>query len=146
VSDPAAVPTPEAQPLAPEESQASPNADAASTTPVDFAGLYAAAGEKAVQAAALQSLANALSLTLHNAVAEQQHGQVLRMAFTTAAASAILDGKRQEAEDILNLAKSSLVSPDLSGIMTQIKDYLDTIAAQLSPKPAPSREAAASQQ
>jgi predicted ATPase len=105
----------------------------ADTSYADFSALYAAAGQKAVQAAALQSLANALTLTLHNAVAEQQHGQMLRMAFTTAAASAILDGKRSEAEEILNLAKSSLVSPDLSGIMNQIKTYLDAIAQQMHP-------------
>ncbi|SFS20771.1 Killing trait domain-containing protein [Granulicella pectinivorans] len=99
----------------------------------DFSALYALAGQKAIQAAALQSLANALSLTLHNAVAEQQHGQMLRMAFTSAAARAILDGKRTEAEELLHLAKSSLVSPDLSDIMNQIKTYLDTIAQQMAP-------------
>jgi sensor histidine kinase regulating citrate/malate metabolism len=98
-----------------------------------------------VQAAALQSLANALTLTLHDAVAEQQHSQMLRMAFTSAAASAILDGKRSEAEEILNhlnLAKSSLVSPDLSGVMNQIKTYLDTIAQQMHPSTPPNPESA----
>jgi D-arabinose 1-dehydrogenase-like Zn-dependent alcohol dehydrogenase len=117
----------------PNPETASESAGSADTSCADFSSLFAAAGHKAVQAAALQSLANALTLTLHNAVAEQQHSQMLRMAFTSAAASAILDGKRSEAEEILNLAKSSLVSPDLSGIMSQIKTYLDTIALQMHP-------------
>jgi len=99
---------------------------------------FLANSQTAAQAAALQSLANALTLTLHNAVAEQQHGHILRMSLTTAASRAILNGQTAEAEEILKLASSQLVSPDLNGVMEQIRSFLDTIGKQLQPDAAAS--------
>ena len=48
-------------------------------------------------AAAYQSIAQAIALSLQNAVAQQQHSNILRNAMTAAAAAAILEGKKDEA-------------------------------------------------
>ncbi len=90
-----------------------------------------AAEANALRIAVLQSMAVALSLTLHNAVAEQQHSQILRNAITSAAAKAILQGKRAEAEELLNLASSKLVAPNLTAMMAEVKAYLETVEKQL---------------
>jgi hypothetical protein len=89
------------------------------------------AERNALQAAALQSMALALTLALHNAVAEQEHGRILRTALTTAAAKAILRGKKAEADEILKLAESRFVVPNLSAVIAEIKTYLETVSRQL---------------
>lgn len=86
---------------------------------------------RTLEVAALQSMAVALSLALNSAVAEQQHGQILRTALTTAAAKAILAGKAPEAKEILSLAESRLVVPDLSAVMSEVKAYLQTIEREM---------------
>jgi Killing trait len=74
-----------------------------------------AGSEQTVVAAAVyQAITHVVVLALQNAVAQQQHGYILRNAMTTAAAQAILDGKREEAEAILRLAESRLLVPNIA--------------------------------
>jgi len=82
-------------------------------------------------AAVYQSVAASLSLTLHNAVVMQQHQQILRMAFTTAAADAILNGQKTEAQQILDLAESKLVAPGLSNTIQEVKTCMETVREEL---------------
>ena len=84
-----------------------------------------------LETAALQCLALALSLTLQNAVADQQQGQILRTALTTAAAKAILQGKKAEAEELLALAQSRLVVPDPAAMISDVQRYLDVVEKHL---------------
>jgi hypothetical protein len=67
-----------------------------------------------------QTIAQAIALALHNAVAAQQHAYILRNALTAAAANAILEGKRDEAEAILQLAESRTVSRSLSSEIAEL--------------------------
>jgi hypothetical protein len=83
------------------------------------------------QAAAYQSLVQAVSMAMHNAVAEQQQNQILRMAFTSAAAKSILAGRKEEAESILELAKSRLNNPDLPALVAQARQLIETISNDL---------------
>ena len=103
----------------------------ASTQSAASSAALSGSEQKALQAAALQSMAVALSLALHNAVAEQQNGQILRMALTTVAAKAILHGRREEADEILKLANSPLVVPDFSRIIAEFRSYLESVGLQL---------------
>ncbi len=72
------------------------------------------AGRPFAQAAAAQAIIQALGLAAHNLVAQQQHGYLLRNAMTSAAARALLEGKREEAEAVLKLAESRLVTIDVT--------------------------------
>jgi len=72
------------------------------------------AGRPFAQGAATQAIVHALGLAAHNLVAQQQHGQMLRTALTSVAARALLDGKREEAEAVLKLAESPLVTVDVA--------------------------------
>ncbi len=74
-----------------------------------------------ITAAAYQAIAQAIALAMQNAVAQQQQGYILRNALTAAAASAILDGKKEEANSVLSMMESRLVSP---GIASEIADLL----------------------
>jgi hypothetical protein len=56
------------------------------------------------EAFAYQAMVHAVALALHNTVLQQQHDHMLRNAMTTAAASALLEGRREEAEAVLKLA------------------------------------------
>jgi hypothetical protein len=85
------------------------------------------ADKSSVQVAAYQAFVHVLALAMHNAVAEQQHAHILRMAMTTSAANAILAGRRAEAESILELARSKLVSPDLSDLLAHVRSFVETI-------------------
>lgn len=76
--------------------------------------LMEAAGRPFAQAAAAQAIVHALGLAAHNIVAQQQHGHMLRNALTSAAARAFLEGKREEAEAVLKLAESRLVTVDVA--------------------------------
>ena len=84
------------------------------------------------QAAAYQTLAHSVSLAMQNAVAEQQQNQILRMALTSAAAKAILAGKKDEAESILELAEARLASPDLPALMAQVRELIQAIGSDLA--------------
>jgi hypothetical protein len=79
-----------------------------------------------VAAAACQTIAHALALGVQNAVAQQQQAYILRNAMVSAAAAAILDGKREEAEAILQLAETRLASPDLK---SEVESVLQTLRA-----------------
>ena len=72
------------------------------------------AGRPFAHAAAVQAIVQALGLAAHNIVAQQQHGNLLRNALTSAAARALLEGRREEAEAVLKLAESRLVTTDVA--------------------------------
>jgi len=102
--------------------------------------ILAGADSTVFQAAVSQTFAHVVALTMHNAVAEQQQNNILRLALTTSAANAILAGKRAEAEGILELARTHVAAPDLSGMLTQIRSIIEEIgrvseAARPSPAP-----------
>jgi hypothetical protein len=94
--------------------------------------LLSGADRSSVRAAAYQAFAHVIALAMHNAVAEQQHGHILRMALTTSAANAILAGRKAEAEGILELARSKLVSPDLSDLLSNIRACVETMSRELN--------------
>lgn len=150
MSDPASAPEPA---TAPSASSASAS-DAVNSQIRDaardvFAMLDSQAGSFA-QAAALQAMTHAIALGMHNAVAQQQHAQVLRSALTTAAARALLDGKREEADAVLKLAESKLINPDiveeLARLQTILRDTLGDLQKALASGlsvPSPATAAAA---
>jgi len=85
------------------------------------------AGQNGFQFAAYQAAVGAMTLTLQNAVAEQQHAHIVRMAVTTAAANAILEGRKAEADEILALATARLTSPPVTELMAQIRTCIDSL-------------------
>jgi Killing trait len=92
-----------------------------------------AGSEHAVVTAALyQAIAHAITMALQNAVAQQQHGYILRNALTAAAANAILDGKREEAEAILRLAESRLLVPNIAEEVDALLAALGAVHNELS--------------
>ncbi len=101
-----------------------------------------------ISAAAYQTIAQAVVLGLQNAVAQQQQAYILRNALTAAAASAILDGKRDDADALLKLADSR--SPNLSAEITDLLAALKQISDELrklheaprAPRTAPQQPAA----
>lgn len=102
--------------------------------------LLAGAQQPFAAAAAYQTIAHALGLALHNAVARQQHSHMLRNALTTAAARALLDGRTSQAEAVLKLAESPLVNPtfdselgQLQAAVTQLRQELEKILAAAAP-------------
>lgn len=109
--------------------------------------ILAGADSSVFQAALYQTFAHVVALTMHNAVAEQQQSNILRMALTTSAANAILAGKKAEAEGILALARTQVAAPDLSGMLTQIRTIIEEIgraaeaARPTSASPAPAKAA-----
>lgn len=82
-------------------------------------------------AVAFQSLAQAVALGMQNAVSQQQHAHMLRSALTTAAARALLDGKREEAEAVMKLAESRLVNPDLGEELGKLQSTLRAALSEL---------------
>ncbi|MCC6389042.1 MAG: RebB family R body protein [Bryobacterales bacterium] len=88
-------------------------------------------GRNILEAAAYQAMAQALALGLQNAVAQQQHAYMLRNALTTAAAQAILEGKREEASEVLKLAESKLVNPSLSDALAEARTALRALREEL---------------
>lgn len=95
--------------------------------------------------AAYQALSHALSLAMHNAVQQQQHSFTLRCAMTTAAATALLDGRPEQAEAVLKLAESPLMNPGidrqisaLHAALASLRDEIEkAIAAVPDPAVAP---------
>lgn len=82
-------------------------------------------------AAAYQAVAHTLGLALQNAVARQQHSHILRTALTTAAATAILDGRVEQAQAVLKLAESSLANPSFEADVAQLQAALAGLRAEL---------------
>ena len=83
------------------------------------------------QAAAYQTITHAIALGMQNAVAQQQHGHMLRTALTTAAAKALLEGRREEAEAVLKLAESRLVNPDVGAELARLQATLKATLEEL---------------
>jgi len=84
-----------------------------------------------ITAAAYQTIAQAIALGLQNAVAQQQQAYILRNALTTAAATAILEGKKDEADAVLRLAESRMISPSFSTEIADLLAALRTVAEEL---------------
>jgi hypothetical protein len=85
------------------------------------------------EAAAYQAMAHAVALALQNTVLQQQHDHMLRNALTTAAASSLLDGKRDEAEAVLKLADERLGrQQNLSDEIAKIAQILKSIGEQFN--------------
>jgi hypothetical protein len=86
-----------------------------------------------IEAVAYQTMAHAVALALQNTVLQQQHDHMLRNALTTAAASALLDGKREEAEAVLKLADEKLGrNQNLSEEIAKVGEVLRTIKQQFN--------------
>jgi hypothetical protein len=87
-------------------------------------------------AVAYQAMAHAVALALQNTVLQQQHDHMLRNALTTAAASALLDGRRSEAEAVLTLANEKLgPQQSLSEEIAKIGQILKDIGSKFNPPP-----------
>lgn len=84
------------------------------------------------QVAAYQTFVHVVALAMHNAVAEQQQNQILRIALTTAAAKAILAGRKDEAESILEITQSKLAGPDVAGLLAQVRQFIDAVGRELA--------------
>jgi len=82
-------------------------------------------------AAAFQTVAHALGLALQNAVARQQHSYMLRNAMTTAAATALLEGRSEQAEAVLKLAESPLVNPTFESEVGQLQSAMSGLRQEL---------------
>ncbi len=94
-------------------------------------------------ATAFQVVSHAIALRFQNLVAQQQHDHILRNALTTAAAQAVLAGKREEADAIIKLADTRLPVPDLAAEIAQLKAALHDLQEEFAkfapptPPPAP---------
>ena len=91
----------------------------------------AGANSSVLTVAAYQAIVQAVTLGLQNAVAAQQQSYILRNALTSAAASALLDGKREEADAILAMAESKVVSPGISADIADLLAALKAIGEEL---------------
>lgn len=94
------------------------------------------------QVAAYQTFVHVVSLAMHNAVAEQQQSHILRMALTTSAAKAILAGRKDEAESILELARTRLASFDLPNLLAEVRTLIETIGGELAKQAKPAASTA----
>jgi hypothetical protein len=72
-------------------------------------------------AAASQTIAHALGIALQNAVANQQHCNMLRNAVVTAAAKAVLEGRAEVASELLKLAELPVMNPKLDVELAQLR-------------------------
>jgi len=100
----------------------------------------AGSDQSVLVAAAYQAITHSIALSLQNTVAQQQHGYILRNALTAAAAKALLDGKKDEAEALLKLAESRLVVPNIADEVKALVEALRTVNSELqalshSPEP-----------
>ncbi|GAB4201089.1 MAG: hypothetical protein Tsb002_37560 [Wenzhouxiangellaceae bacterium] len=78
-------------------------------------------------ASSYQLMAQAITLAMQNAVAQQQHAYTLLNAITTSAADAIFNGKTEEAEQAIRLSQQ-LLSPEKT---LQMMDELMQLAKRL---------------
>jgi Killing trait len=85
-----------------------------------------------VTAGVYQAVAHTIALALQNAVAQQQNGYILRNALTTAAANAVLDGKKDEADAIFRLAESRLLVPNIAEEVNALLGALGSVNRELS--------------
>jgi hypothetical protein len=83
-----------------------------------------------VTAGVYQAVAHTIALALQNAVAQQQNGYILRNALTTAAANAVLDGKKADA--IFRLAESRLLVPNIAEEVNALLGALGSVNRELS--------------
>lgn len=81
--------------------------------------------------AAYQALAHAVSLAMHNAVQQQQHSFTLRCAMTTAAATALLEGRTEQAEAVMKLAESPLMNPGIDVQIDSLKAALASLREEI---------------
>lgn len=81
--------------------------------------------------AAYQAVSHALALALHNAVVQQQHSYTLRNALTTAAATALLEGRTEQAEAVLKLAESPLVNPSFEVQIGQLQTAMGRLREEM---------------
>jgi hypothetical protein len=82
---------------------------------------------------AYQAMAHAIALALQNTVLQQQHDHMLRNALTTAAATALLEGRREEAEAVLALADERLGRHrNLSEEIAKVGEVLRSIREQFN--------------
>jgi hypothetical protein len=137
--------------MADDESPSTPSANAAVDAPESelndqirdavsqLQSILEDADASTFQAAAYQTFVHVVSLAMHNAVAQQQQSHMLRMALTTAAANAILAGRKEEAESVLKLEQSLASTHDLANLLAQVRQFMETISREL----AKSRAAAA---
>jgi hypothetical protein len=103
--------------------------DAAEQLNASFEGMRSNVPE----AAAYQAMAHAVALALQNTVLQQQHDHMLRNALTTAAASSLLEGRREEAEAVMKLADERLGrQQNLSEEFARIAEILKTIGEQFN--------------
>lgn len=94
------------------------------------------------EAMTCQAMSHAVGMMLQNTVLQQQHDHMLRNALTTAAASALLNGKREEAEAVLALADTRLGrQQSLSEEIAKLGQVLRDIAAKFNEPPKASGEA-----
>lgn len=104
---------------------------AANAQIAEVAGAVAAAlGETdrgLMRAAIYQTIAQAIVLGVQNAIAQQQQADILRNALAAAAASAILDGKKDEAGAIEKLAESPIVTPNLAAEIASLLAMLQDL-------------------
>lgn len=101
--------------------------DAVEQVSASLKGMQPSIGE----AAAYQAMAHAIALALHNTVLQQQHDHMLRNALTTAAASALLEGRYKEAEAVLKLADEKLGGQrSLSDEIARVGEVLKSVSAQ----------------
>ncbi len=87
-----------------------------------------------VEAVAYQTMAHAVALAMHNTVLQLQHDHMLRNALTTAAASALLEGRREEAEAVLKLADEKLggqrsLSEEIAKVGDVLKNFSEHFRA-----------------
>jgi hypothetical protein len=85
------------------------------------------------EAAAYQAMTHAIALALQNTVLQQQHDHMLRNALTTAAASSLLEGRREEAEAVMRLADERLGhQQNLSEEIAKVAEILKSIGEQFN--------------
>lgn len=126
------MPDPETNPSPSEASPPDALNDQVRDALAQLQATLAGSSDAVFQGAAYQALVHAITLAMQNAVAEQQQNQILRMAMTSAAAKAILAGKKEEAESLLELAQSRLANPDLPALMTQFHTLIARIRDDLA--------------
>lgn len=83
--------------------------------------------------AAQQGAVHAITLAIQNAVAQQQHAHILRNAVTAAAANAILEGRREEAEAVLELADKRLAPDGVAAEITALLKALKLVTEEMAP-------------
>ena len=78
-------------------------------------------------------MTHAIALALQNTVLQQQHDHMLRNALTTAAASSLLEGRREEAEAVMRLADERLGhQQNLSEEIAKVAEILKSIGEQFN--------------